>query len=300
MRQKINLIIFFLLWGVFVIAQPKPYVEIEITPSLEKSGNIVVNIINLKHTNYDRLILLTLPMELTPCLPVSKGISQKFNGCWYIDQDNNKTQLWIGNILQAGRTSLQMQIILPDMMRNSDNVSHSYKLNICTNYSDGLHKFLSLTHNDSTEIVFVNKIVFKGNKEYPVLKTEPENEWRKKDENERIYIIPFQNQEANTYLIFGVPNVADTIKFIGLMIMSFIVCLLAGLGLYKYPKEAQKKVCATIGFIVVFILIITVSHLLFSHLEFDGRVVFENIVPIVGYIAGVVIAIGTNKKEGNE
>ena len=281
MKQKIELIVFFWLWGVVVMAHPKPYVEIEITPSMEKSGNIVVNITHLKQTDYNRLILLTLPMELTPCLPVSNGISQKFNGCWYIDR-NNKTQLWIGNILQAGKTDLQMQIILPDMMRNSDNVNHSYKLNICTNYSDGLHKFLSLAQNDSTEIVFV---------------TEPDNEWKKKDENERIYIIPFQNQEASTYLIFGVPNVENTIKFISLMIVSFIFCLFAGLGLYRYPKEAQKKVFTAIGAVVVVALFIVVFHLSFENLELDGKVVFERIVPILGYIVGVFIAYGTNKEK---
>ena len=296
MKQKIELIVFFWLWGVVVMAHPKPYVEIEITPSMEKSGNIVVNITHLKQTDYNRLILLTLPMELTPCLPVSNGNSQNINGCWYIDR-NNKTQLWIGNILQAGKTDLQMQIILPDMMRNSDNVNHSYKLNICTNYSDGLHKFLSLAQNDSTEIVFVNKIIFKGNKKYPVLETEPDNEWKKKDENERIYIIPFQNQEASTYLIFGVPNVENTIKFISLMIVSFIFCLFAGLGLYRYPKEAQKKVFTAIGAVVVVALFIVVFHLSFENLELDGKVVFERIVPILGYIVGVFIAYGTNKEK---
>lgn len=284
-------------WRSFAMAQIGPYVEIEITPSIEKSGNIIVNITNLKQTNYNRLILLTLPMELTPCLPVPNGISQKFNGCWYIDQNNSKTQLWIGNILQAGKTDLKMQIILPNMMRNSDNVNHSYKLNICTNYSDGLHKFLSLTHNDSTEIVFANKIVFKGNRNYPVLKTEPDDDWKKRDENERVYIISSQHQEANTYLIFGVPNVADTIKFIGIMIISFMVCLFMGLGLYKYPKEAQQKVCIILGLMVVIALIIVIPSLLFKNLESDGKVLFESIVPILGYFAGIIVAIGKSKKD---
>ena len=63
MKQKIELIVFFWLWGVVVMAHPKPYVEIEITPSMEKSGNIVVNITHLKQTDNNRLILLTQPME---------------------------------------------------------------------------------------------------------------------------------------------------------------------------------------------------------------------------------------------
>ena len=129
------------------------------------------------------------------------------------------------------------------------------------------------------------------------MKTEPDNEWKKKDENERIYIIPFQNQEASTYLIFGVPNVENTIKFISLMIISFIFCLFAGLGLYRYPKEAQKKVFTAIGAIVVIALFIVVFHWSFENLELDGKVVFERIVPILGYIVGVFIAYGTNKEK---
>lgn len=300
MKQKIKFIVFLAFWGVFAIAQAQPYVEIEIIPSMEKSGNIIVNITNLKQTNYNRLILLTLPMELTPCLPVPNGTSQKFNGCWYIDRDNNKSQLWIGNILQAGKTDLQMQMRLPNMMRKSDNVSHSYKLHIRTNYNDGLHKFLSLTHNDSTEIVFANKIVFKGNKEYPVLEAEPEIEWRKRDENERIYILPSQNQEANTFLIFGVPNVADTINFMLKVIPPLLCNLLFGVGLYKLPKAALKKVCVISGFFVVIIASISCCLLLSKDSEFDVKDVFKSIMLIVGYVCGVFIAFGVNKKEKNE
>lgn len=296
MKQKIKLIIL-LFWGVLAVARSQPYVEIEITPSVEKSGDVIVNITKLKQTDYNRLILLTLPMELTPCLPISNDVPQKFNGCWYIDRKNNKTQLCIGNILQAGYTELHMQITLPNMMRNSDNLSHSYKLNICTNYSDGLHRFLSLTHNDSTEIVFASKIIFKGNKKYPVLKVEPDNEWAKTDENERIYIIPPENQEANTYLIFGVPNVADIAKFIFTTACAFIVSMLSGLNVYKYPKETRKTVYAILGFIIILAITTVSFYLLFGNLESNGNIALEYIAPVLGYFIGIVIAVGTDKKK---
>jgi hypothetical protein len=295
MKQKIKLIVLFVFLGVSAMAQPKPYVEIAITPSEEKSGSIVINISNLKSTDYNRLILLTLPMELTPSLPIGV-VSHKFNGCWYIDNEKNKTQLWLGNVLTAGKTDLQMQMELPNMMRSSDNVHHSYKLILCPNYLDGLHKFLSLTDKDSTEIVFANKIIFKGNQKYPVLSTEPANLWEKTDENVRKYTFSIQNSDVTTYLVFGVPNVVDTIKFLSAVFLSLIVSFFAGLGLYnKIQKSKQQIVLVIVSGLFVSGIIFIVLFALFNNLEFDGKIAFESAAPIIGYIGGMLTGLGNNK-----
>lgn len=279
--------------GIATFAQTKPYVEIKITPSAERSGNIDVDISNMKSKNYDRLVLLTLPMELAPSLPV--GVSHKFNGSWYIDNNQNKTQLWLGNILLSGQTTLKMQMELPNMMRHSDNINHSHKLLICTNHSEGLHKFLSLTDTDSTEIVSASKIIFIGNKKYPVLKTEPENLWTTTDENVREYTFSPQNETANTYLIFGVPNADDIIKFVCAASVAFIVSFFAGFGFSKkFQNKKQQKVILIISFILISSILIIILSTLFNNLELDGKIAFESAAPIIGYIGGMLVGLGKN------
>lgn len=48
---------------------------------------------------------------------------------------------------------------------------------------------------------------------------------------------------------------------------------------------------------VVIALIIVIPSLLFKNLESDGKVLFESIVPILGYFAGIIVAIGKSKKD---
>jgi hypothetical protein len=86
-------------------------------------------------------------------------------------------------------------------------------------------------------------------------------------------------------------------KFLGVIIIAFIVSLFAGLGLYKYPLPIKKIVIFIIGFVLVCGVVFVIVFSIFKDLKIDGKTVFEGAAPIIGYIIGMLIGIGTNNKQ---
>jgi hypothetical protein len=265
MNLRILILLATIFWCSFTNANDA---HITIEPKNWEQGVITAEI-DVSPAEFDRLILVFLNLEMAPTLATES--KNKFSG-WYLT-DNEKhldyNQLWIGDILTAGKSKLTMKISLPAMMQKSNGSDGRsiYKLKLCTNPSNGLHEFLP--SEQKVEIIEISKITFLVNEGYDII--DFGEGWKKKDDNWLECKIQ-KNKSFDSFVKFGKQSLSSSINKLIQLLIAFIV----GIGIYSVLCRVKffKTKNGIIITHILGVLVIVVTLMLLATFKDSGLLKF--------------------------